>query len=198
MIRTRRGRRIATLSARLLPLVVIGGGYAAPSPADPAAVIDSQSIVRSLEGHPPAATRGLVVAPRSSAGSSGSGGSAAGPSAGERKVTLDIRFANDSDRLSGAAHAQLVQLGAALNSSELAHTRFLIAGHTSATGSAEHNRRLSEARARAVRTYLLAHFSIAPERIEATGFGSSRPLPDFPPNALQQRRVEISALPPNP
>jgi OmpA-OmpF porin, OOP family len=194
MTRTRRGRRTATLTARLLSLVVLGSGCAGASLADPAAVIDSQSIVRSLAAPPPPATRGLVVAPRTSAGSSGAGGSVSGPSAGERKVTLDIRFANDSDRLTNAAHAQLAQLGAALNSPELIHSRFLIAGHTSATGSPEHNRRLSEARARAVRTYLLGHFSIPPERIEATGFGSSRPLPDFPPNALQQRRVEISTL----
>jgi len=196
MTRTRRGRRTATLSDRLLPLVVLGLGYASASLADPPGVVDSQSIVRSLAGQPPAVTRGLVVAPRSSAGSSGAGGSDSAPSASERKVTLDIRFANDSDRLTTAAHAQLAQLGAALNSPELIQSRFLIAGHTSATGLPEHNRRLSEARARAVRTYLLGHFSIAPERIEATGFGSSRPLPDFPPNALQQRRVEISALPP--
>jgi len=110
-------------------------------------------------------------------------------------VNLDIRFASDSDRLTEAAHAQLEQLGTALISPELAHARFRVAGHTSATGSAAHNLRLSQARARAVRTYLLEHFSIAPERIEATGYGSSRPLPNFPPNALQQRRVEISALP---
>jgi outer membrane protein OmpA-like peptidoglycan-associated protein len=42
----------------------------------------------------------------------------------------------------------------------------------------------------------MQHFGIAPGRIEATGFGSSRPLSQFPANALQQRRVEISTLPP--
>jgi outer membrane protein OmpA-like peptidoglycan-associated protein len=164
-------------------LLLFGAGealYAEPPPT----VVDSQSIVRSLR---PAATmtRGLVVAPRTPEG----GGTL-------HKVTLDIRFASDSDHLTEAAHAQLAQLGAALNSPELARARFLIAGHTSASGAAEHNRRLSEARARAVRSYLLERFKIAPERIEATGFGSSRPLPDYPANALQQRRVEISTLPP--
>ncbi|HYL71407.1 MAG TPA: OmpA family protein, partial [Candidatus Dormibacteraeota bacterium] len=77
----------------------------------------------------------------------------------------------------------------------LSGARFLIAGHTSASGSPEHNRRLSEGRARAVRSYLMQHFAIPPERIEATGYGSSRPLAKFPPNSLQQRRVEISTLP---
>jgi OmpA-OmpF porin, OOP family len=111
-------------------------------------------------------------------------------------MILDIRFANDSDRLTEAAHAQLTQLGGALKSPQLAGSRFLIAGHTSATGSAEHNLRLSESRARSVRSYLLERFNIAPDRIEATGFGSSHPLPTFAPGALQQRRVEITTLPP--
>jgi outer membrane protein OmpA-like peptidoglycan-associated protein len=130
-------------------------------------------------------TRGLVVAPRTEGGGTAP------------KVSLDIRFASDSDKLTAAAHGQLAQLGDALSNPDLARAHFLIAGHTSASGAPEHNRRLSEARARAVRSYLLEHFKIAPQRIEATGFGSSRPLPNFPPNALQQRRVEISTLPPS-
>jgi OmpA-OmpF porin, OOP family len=189
MTETRRPRRVAVLAGTLLPLAALA--TALPMPAAAQAVVDSQSIVRSLRASGPV-TRGLVVAPRTAAGS---GESSHVVGAGERKVALDIRFASDSDRLTPAAHSQLEQLGTALNSPELARTHFLIAGHTSATGSAEHNLRLSQARARAVRSYLLEHFAIAPERIEATGYGSARPLPDFPPNALQQRRVEISALP---
>jgi OOP family OmpA-OmpF porin len=184
MTETRHVRRAVCGSVgRWCVLVLLCGAvevlYAEPPPT----VVDSQSIVRSLR---PAATmtRGLVVAPRTAEGGA------------MHKVTLDIRFASDSDHLTEAAHAQLAQLGAALNSPDLARARFLIAGHTSASGAPEHNRRLSEARARAVRSYLLERFKIAPERIEATGFGSSRPLPDYPANALQQRRVEISTLPP--
>ncbi len=193
MTETARVRRAEVLPGRLLPLLLLGCLYPTGAPADPPAVVDSQSIVRSLRPAP--ATRGLIVAPRTSGGSA----SAASPGAAgsnERKVTLDIRFTSDSDRLTAAAHAQLDQLGAALNSPELAHSRFLIAGHTSATGPAEHNLHLSQARARSVRAYLLERFRIAPDRIEASGYGSSRPLPDFPRNALQQRRVEISTLPP--
>jgi OmpA-OmpF porin, OOP family len=199
MTETRRPRRAAVrarLARRLLSLAALGAlgcAVAATALADPPSVVDSQSIVRSLSAPAPL-TRGLVVAPRAPAGA-GSAGPAAGTAAGERKVTLDIRFANDSDRLTRSAHAQLEQLGTALNSPALARSRFLIAGHTSATGSATHNLRLSEARARAVRAYLLERFQIAPQRIEAAGYGSARPLPDFPANALQQRRVEISALP---
>jgi outer membrane protein OmpA-like peptidoglycan-associated protein len=128
-----------------------------------------------------------VVEPRTSGGGSGDGG---------RRINLDIRFGNDSDSLTTAAHAQLDELGTALNSPELAHTRFVIAGHTSASGAAQHNRQLSEARARAVRSYLIERCGVAPGRLEAVGYGAARPLPDYPPDALEQRRVEIGTLPP--
>ena len=177
-------------AVRLVPLWLCCAGAVALAGEPPPKVIDSQTIVRSLKpAHAPMMTRGLVVEQRSEPG--GGGGDSSAP-----QVSLDIRFASDSDRLTSAASAQLAQLGSALKTQELSGARFLIAGHTSASGSPEHNRRLSEARARAVRSYLMQHFDIAPERIEATGFGSSRPLSQFPANALQQRRVEISTLPP--
>jgi outer membrane protein OmpA-like peptidoglycan-associated protein len=150
----------------------------------PATVIDSQRIIHSLQTTPSSNTRALVVAQRPAAGAGDS-----------HKITLDIRFANDSDRLTDAAHAQLAELGTALSSAELAQAHFLIAGHTSATGAAEHNQRLSESRARAVRGYLLEHFHIEPQRLASVGYGASRPLPDVPPSALEQRRVEISTVP---
>lgn len=170
----------------LLPcvLLVIAASAAAAEP--PPQVLDSQSIVRGLGGNG-VSTRGLEVVAKPASGS---------PSvSGTHKIDLDIRFPNDSDRITGAAQAQLAQLGRALSSPELAHYHFLIAGHTSATGSQAHNQRLSELRARAVRGYLLQQFKIAPGRIAATGYGSSQPLPGFAPEALQQRRVEVSALP---
>lgn len=181
MVESARIRRAAAFLGRLSPVLALLGAGAAPAQA-PAPVVDSQRIIQSLRPSAAAQTRGLRVAARTS------------PDA-DRKVSLDIRFANNSDRLTAAASTQLGELGAALASPQLADGRFLIAGHTSATGAAEHNRRLSEARAQAVRSYLLTHFHIAPERLEAVGFGAAHPLPDVPPNALEQRRVEISTLP---
>jgi OmpA-OmpF porin, OOP family len=159
--------------------------------ADAPTVVDSASIVRSLST-PQVSTRGFVVEERPGTPAATAAAAAGG------KVSLDIRFGNDSNRLTPEATAQLAQLGAALNSPALAHTRFLIAGHTSATGDAAHNQALSEGRARAVRTYLVDHYAVDARRLDAAGFGASRPLPQYPGSALQQRRVEVSALPGNP
>ena len=175
---------LVTAAAQLLVLLQSSSARAAEPPPT---VIDSDAIIRSLEPGSGVPTRGLQIGPRAAAGSD----------ADNSKISLDIRFANNSDHLSPASEGQLDALGSALASAELARARFLIAGHTSASGTAEHNRRLSEARARAVRAYLIEHFHVAPDRIAATGYGFSRPLPNFAPNALEQRRVEVIRLPPN-
>jgi OmpA-OmpF porin, OOP family len=187
MLETRRAPHLGTAAGVLLCAVgALAAARLARADEPPPATIDSSTIVRSLL---PAqsTTRGLQIEGKSSAAEQTGGGSG--------KINLDIRFGNDSDRLTQAAQAQLAALGGALVSPQLSHARFIIAGHTGATGSAAHNQKLSEARARSVRSYLLERFHIAPARIEAIGYGSSRPLPNFPPGALQQRRVEISTLP---
>ena len=152
MNETRRPCSAAAAVAGSLCLVYLG--YGAAALADPpATVIDSQHIIHSLSSAPAANTRGLVVAER--------------PAAGEtHRISLDIRFANNSDRLTDAAHTQLAELGSALTAPQLAHTRFLI-----------------------------AHFRIEPQRLTSVGYGAEHPLPDFSPSALEQRRVEISTLP---
>ena len=178
MNETRRPCSAATALVGPLCLMFAEAALADP----PATVIDSQHIIHSLSSAP-ATTRPRVL-------------EAARPAAADtHRISLDIRFANNSDQLTDAAHAQLAELGGALTAPELAHTRFLIAGHTSATGVAERNQRLSESRARAVRSYLLEHFQIEPERLTSVGYGAAHPLPDFPASAVEQRRVEISTLP---
>jgi OmpA-OmpF porin, OOP family len=165
-------------------LVLLAAALSAIAVADPAGVVDSQSIVRSLTPSPSSQmTRGFEVTARPGSGNA-------------HKVDLDIQFGNNSAELSESAHAQLAELGKALSSAELTRARFLIAGHTSATGSTQYNLRLSRSRAQAVRAYLLQRFHLPPDRIEATGYGSSRPLAQYPPAAIQQRRVEITTLPP--
>lgn len=70
--------------------------------------------------------------------------------------------------------------------------RLTIEGHTDSTGSAEHNRALSQQRADAVKAYLVAA-GIDSTRLQTAGFGASQPVAD---NATelgrsQNRRVEL-------
>jgi OOP family OmpA-OmpF porin len=56
-------------------------------------------------------------------------------------------------------------------------TRFVVAGHTDSEGDEEANLRLSDERARSVVEYLVAA-GVAPDRLEARGFGESQPVAD--------------------
>lgn len=72
--------------------------------------------------------------------------------------------------------------------------RLEIQGHTDNVGAADLNRRLSEARAAAVKQYLVANFAIASHRLMTAGFGDSQPVGD---NKTEQgraanRRVELA------
>lgn len=51
-----------------------------------------------------------------------------------------------------------------------------ISGHTDSQGNKDSNLRLSQARADAIKAYLVYQFKIAPERINAHGYGSEKPI----------------------
>jgi OOP family OmpA-OmpF porin len=53
--------------------------------------------------------------------------------------------------------------------------RVQIQGHSSAAGSEQYNQALSERRANSVRDYVINEGGIAPERLEAIGYGETRP-----------------------
>jgi outer membrane protein OmpA-like peptidoglycan-associated protein len=54
--------------------------------------------------------------------------------------------------------------------------RITISGHTDSEGKQEANLRLSQARADAIRDYLIEEFKIQPERISAIGYGGTKPI----------------------
>jgi OmpA-OmpF porin, OOP family len=107
-----------------------------------------------------------------------------------------VFFAYDSARLTPEARIQLEPLGQALASRDLAGHDFLIAGHTDAAGAPAHNRRLSLARAQAVRAHLVETYRIAPERLRVHGWGPTRPKDPDAPLSRVNRRVEVSLIAP--
>ncbi len=70
-----------------------------------------------------------------------------------------------------------------------------IGGHTDSDGSEEYNLRLSQARAEAVRNYLI-RAGIDPKRLKAKGYGECCPVApnDTPENKQKNRRTEFKVL----
>jgi len=70
-----------------------------------------------------------------------------------------------------------------------------ISGHTDNVGGLEFNEKLSQARADAVRNYLIRK-GIAENRVTAVGYGFSRPRADnrTPEGRAKNRRIEISIV----
>jgi outer membrane protein OmpA-like peptidoglycan-associated protein len=71
-----------------------------------------------------------------------------------------------------------------------------ISGHTDSDGTEVINQELSQKRADAIREYLLDHGNIDPSRIEAIGYGSSKPIVKEETAADKKinRRVEFEIL----
>ena len=76
--------------------------------------------------------------------------------------------------------------------------RIEVEGHTDTRGPAPYNLRLSQARAEAVRQYLLDHFQLQRENLTARGYGETRPetKEHNDEELLRNRRVELTVLNP--
>jgi outer membrane protein OmpA-like peptidoglycan-associated protein len=106
-------------------------------------------------------------------------------------VDLHLPFDYDSDKLTFDAITTLRQLGGALGDPKLAGYRFRIAGYTDAKGAADYNQKLSERRAQAVRDYLVAQYDVAPDRLQAIGYGLNQLADPTKPLDAINRRVQI-------
>jgi len=98
-------------------------------------------------------------------------------------------FPSSRSTLLPGARARLDRVADALSKS---NQKVLVEGYTDSRGSNALNQGLSERRAQAVRDYLVQR-GIPPERINAVGFGKSRPVADngTPEGRANNRRVEI-------
>jgi outer membrane protein OmpA-like peptidoglycan-associated protein len=111
-----------------------------------------------------------------------------------KKLSMQINFEFNSDRLTPAGRRTLQPVAEALASNELRNKRFVIEGHTDAKGTASYNLSLSKRRAQAVKQYLVSQFTMDPSRLATVGKGSSELLNSAAPYAPENRRVVI-ALP---
>ncbi len=121
--------------------------------------------------------------------------SAGAPAAAAARPSLSllIQFDFNSARVRPESQLALSNLSQALQSPELAGSKFAVEGHTDAKGNAAYNQKLSESRAQAVREFLRLQ-GVGETRLVASGKGSSELANDGDPFAPENRRVRIVNL----
>jgi len=102
----------------------------------------------------------------------------------------NVLFASGKSMLLAGAQARLTTVADVLK--DQTDREITVQGHTDSQGSDAANLQLSQARAQAVRDYLVAH-GVSANRIRAEGVGESKPVADnaSPEGRANNRRVEI-------
>jgi len=106
------------------------------------------------------------------------------------KSILYINFDHDRSTITPEGKEVVNEITAALQKND--QLTIAIEGHTDNVGDAAHNKKLSTARAQAVKAALIEQ-KIAATRLTAEGFGAERPLVanDSDANRAKNRRVEL-------
>ena len=108
-------------------------------------------------------------------------------------LSLLIQFDFNSAKVKPESQQALSNLAQALQSKELADSKFAVEGHTDAKGRADYNLKLSQQRADAVRAFL-ANNGVVDARLQAVGKGSTELANATDPLAAENRRVRIVNL----
>jgi len=88
-------------------------------------------------------------------------------------TVVDVQFDTNKSDIKPRYHAELKTLADFLG--EFPKARGVIEGHTDNVGDKASNMKLSQRRADSVRNYLVKTFGVAPERLEAKGYGPTKP-----------------------
>lgn len=109
------------------------------------------------------------------------------------RINFEIHFLKNSAELTEDSQRSLDELARSLEQ-DYPDLRFVLGGHTDQDGDDVVNQPLSQARAESARRYLVEEHAVAPERVEARGFGSDdplRPVEASPQDKLYNRRVDL-------
>lgn len=105
-----------------------------------------------------------------------------------RPFDLRVTFQLGSSELTDQARANIRQFADAMTQPRLATHHFELAGYTDASGAADRNLSLSDARAEAVKAYLLS-LNVDATRLDAHGYGAKDYLDPSKPYSPDNRRV---------
>jgi OOP family OmpA-OmpF porin len=109
------------------------------------------------------------------------------------RASMQIGFEFGSSKVLDRDLQKLQRLAQALDSEGLRSARFVIVGHTDASGPLAVNMRLSRQRAESVVANLIAQ-GVESGRLSADGRGPNELLNKERPDASENRRVEISIV----
>ncbi len=73
-------------------------------------------------------------------------------------------------------------------------TTAVIEGHTDNVFTREYNQKLSEARAKSVRLYLIDHFGIKASRLSVVGYGMTKPIASNDTKEERQKNRRVQAV----
>ncbi|MQB35009.1 OmpA family protein [Rhizobium rhizogenes] len=110
------------------------------------------------------------------------------------QMVVEIDFQNDSVGIEPESYRTLGLIADALHHPNLWDYKFLVVGHSSATGSDKHNLDLSEKRADAIREILSTTFAVDPARLFAVGVGEYFPIDASKASTADNRRVQLFNL----
>jgi outer membrane protein OmpA-like peptidoglycan-associated protein len=100
------------------------------------------------------------------------------------RVELDVKFDFDKAQVKQESYGDIKALADFMK--QYPQTTTVVEGHTDSVGSDAYNQRLSERRAGAVRDVLVNQYGVESGRVQAVGYGESRPVAD---NATAEGRA---------
>ncbi|MCQ4319562.1 OmpA family protein [Stutzerimonas stutzeri] len=98
------------------------------------------------------------------------------PAAEPVRVELDVKFDFDRAEVKQDSMADIRDLADFMK--QYGQTSTVVEGHTDSVGTDAYNQRLSERRANAVRDVLVNQYGLESSRVDAVGYGESRPVAD--------------------
>lgn len=106
------------------------------------------------------------------------------PAAEAVRVELDVKFDFDRAEVKAGSYDDIRNLADFMK--EYRQTSTVVEGHTDSIGTDAYNQRLSERRANAVRDVLINEHGLESNRVDAVGYGESRPVAD---NSTEEGRA---------
>ena len=100
------------------------------------------------------------------------------------RVELDVKFDFDKAQVKPESMGDIQSLADFMK--QYPQTTTVVEGHTDSVGTDAYNQKLSERRASAVREVLVNQYGVGGTRVNAVGYGESRPVAD---NATEEGRA---------